>query len=156
MSGVMNIAFAQELPVSSVSVLIVDDFDIWKNFITTCLESRPDIRIAGVASDGLEAVRKAEELQPDLILLDISLPKLSGIEAAQQIRKLAPNARILFLSCHSDPDMVRAAFSAGGQGYILKWDAARALWPGLEAIFNDKQFLSDSLGNLDDLMDTAT
>jgi DNA-binding NarL/FixJ family response regulator len=152
----MNITFAQELSVSSVRVLIVDDFDIWKNFVTTCLENRPDIQIAGFASDGLEAVRKAEELQPDLILLDITLPKSSGIEAARQIRKLVPKARILFLSCHSDPEMVRAAFDAGGQGYVLKWDAAGALWPAVEAILNDKQFLSDTLGKLDDLIDTAT
>jgi DNA-binding NarL/FixJ family response regulator len=142
--------------VSSVRVLIVDDFDIWKNFVTACLADRPDIRIAGFASDGLEAIRKAEALQPDVVLLDINLPKLGGIDAARQIRKLAPNARILFLSCHADPDMVRAAFRAGGQGYILKWDAAAALCRGLEAILNDERFLSDSLRKLVDPIDTAT
>jgi two-component system nitrate/nitrite response regulator NarL len=142
--------------VSSVRVLIVDDFDIWKNFVTACLADRPHIRIAGFASDGLEAIRKAEELQPDVILLDINLPKLGGIDAARQIRKLVPNSRILFLSCHADPDMVRAAFRAGGQGYILKLDAAAALCAGLEAILNDQRFLSDSLRKLVDPIDTAT
>jgi DNA-binding NarL/FixJ family response regulator len=156
MSGAMNIAFAQELLVSSVRVLIVDDFDIWKNFVIACLADRPGMLIAGFASDGIEAIRKAEELQPDVIFLDISLPKLGGIEAARQIRKLAPNARILFLSCHADPDIVRAALSAGGQGYILKWDAAAALWPGLEAILNNKRFLSESLRKLVDPIDAAT
>jgi len=142
--------------VSSVHILIVDDFEIWRNFVATSLESRPNIRIAGFASDGLEAIQKAEDLQPDLILLDISLPKLSGIGAAREIRQCAPNSKILFLSCHADPEVVRAAFSAGGQGYILKWDAAEALWSGVEAILNNKQFLSAGLGNLDDLIDTTT
>jgi DNA-binding NarL/FixJ family response regulator len=142
--------------VSSVSVLIIDDFEIWKNFVTTFLGNRPGLHVAGFASDGLEAIQKAEELQPDLILLDVSLPKLNGIQAAQKIRKIVPHVRILFLSCHADTDTVRAAFCAGGQGFILKWDAAAALWPGIEAILSGKQFLSDSLGKLDDLIDTAT
>lgn len=141
---------------SLVSVLIVDDFEIWKAFVTTFLGNHPRVRIAGFASDGLEAIQKAEELQPDLILLDISLPNVNGIQAAQQIRRLVPQARILFLSCHADPDMVRAAFDVGGQGYILKWDASTALWPGMEAVLGGKRFLSASLGNLDDLIDTAT
>jgi DNA-binding NarL/FixJ family response regulator len=141
--------------VSLVRVLIVDHFEIWQNYVTTFLESQPGISIAGFACDGLEAIQKAEELRPDLILLDVSLPNLSGLLAAQQIRRLVPEARILFLSCHADPEMVRAAFHAGGQGYILKWDAATALWPGMEAVLHNKQFLSASLGKLDDLIDTA-
>ena len=141
---------------SSVRVLIVDDFEIWKNFVTTFVGNHLGVSITGFASDGLEAIQKAEELRPDLILLDISLPHLDGIQAAKQIRRLVPQARILFLSCHADPAIVRAAFNAGGQGYVLKWDASTALWPGMEAVLNGKQFLSPSLGNLDDLIDTAT
>lgn len=141
---------------SPVRVLLVDDFDVWKNFVITHLDDQPNLYIAGFASNGEEALQKAEELQPDLILLDVNIPKLSGIDAARQIRKLAPKSRILFLSCDSDPDVVRAALCAGGQGYILKRDATGALLAGIEAVLHNKQYLSASLGNLDDLMDTAT
>jgi DNA-binding NarL/FixJ family response regulator len=138
---------AQEPPVSLIRVLIVDDFEPWKGFVITHLAEQPDVRIVGFAADGLEAVRKAKELQPELILLDVSLPKLNGIEVARQIRKLVPKSKILFLSSNSDPDVVREAFCAGGQGYVLKSDAAGALWPGIEAVLRGRQFVSTSLGN---------
>lgn len=93
MLGVMNVEYGPELPVSLVRVLVVDDLDLWQGFITDHLQEQPDIRIVGFASDGMEAVQKAEELQPDLILLDISLPKLSGLEAARQIRRFAPKSK---------------------------------------------------------------
>jgi DNA-binding NarL/FixJ family response regulator len=155
MLGVMNVEFAREQPVSLVRVLIVDDFEPWKGFLITRLAAQPDVRIVGFASDGLEGVHKTKELQPELILLDVSLPRLNGIEAARQIRKLVPKAKILFLSSNSDPDVVRAAFCAGGQGYILKSDAVGALGPGMEAVLHGKQFVSTSLRRMDGLIDDA-
>jgi DNA-binding NarL/FixJ family response regulator len=131
----------------------VDDFDPWRNFVIEHLRQQPNVLIIGFASDGLEAVKKAQELQPDLILLDIGLPKLDGIEAAGQIRKVAPKSKLLFVSSDSDPTMVRAAFYAGGRGYVLKTDATIALLPGMEAVLLGKRFVSPSLTEMDNLTD---
>lgn len=93
-------------------------------------------------SDGLEAVQKAKELKPDLILLDIGLPTLNGIEAARQIRSLAPESRIIFLSQESSPDVVEAALSLGASGYVVKRKAPGDLLLAVEAVVLGKQFLS--------------
>ena len=139
---------------SFLRVLIVDDFDPWLGFVVQLLRQQPHVRIVGFASDGLEAIQKAEEFQPDLILLDVGLPKLDGIEAARQIRKLVPKAKLLFLSSNSDPDVVRSAFLAGGQGYVLKSDAERELLHGIEPVLLGKQFVSSSLQEIEDLADS--
>jgi DNA-binding NarL/FixJ family response regulator len=136
---------------STVRVLIVDDFAPWRGFVIEHLEQQPHVRVLACASDGLEGVQKAEELQPDLIMLDISLPKLNGIEMARKVRKLVPKAKILFLSSNADPDVIRAAFSAGAAGYVLKVDAGGALLPGMEAVLLGRQFVSSSVEGLDGL-----
>jgi DNA-binding NarL/FixJ family response regulator len=135
----------QEVRRSQVRILVVDDFDLWHRFVTDSIEGQPDLQIIGVASDGLEGVQKAEELKPDIILLYIGIPKLDGIEAARQIRNLAPRSKILFSSATSDQCAVRAAFSVGGWGYLVKSDAATDLLPGIEAVALGKQFVSSSL-----------
>jgi two-component system response regulator NreC len=96
-------------------------------------------------------VQKAEELQPDLILLDICLPQMDGIEAARQIQKRSPKSKILFLTVNADADVVRAAFNAGGSGYVLKSDAATDLLVGMAAVLQGKQFVSGSVANIDEL-----
>jgi DNA-binding NarL/FixJ family response regulator len=136
---------------SVVRILIVDDFDPWREFVILHLSDHPSVRVLGSASDGLEGIQKAEELQPDLILLDISLPKLNGIELARKVRKLVPKAKILFLSSNADPDVIRAAFCAGGAGYVLKMDAGGALLDAMEAVLLGKQFVSRSLMGIEDL-----
>jgi DNA-binding NarL/FixJ family response regulator len=136
---------------SIVRVLIVDDFAPWRGFVIEHLQQQPHVRVLGHAADGLEGVQKAEELQPDLILLDISLPKLNGIEMARKVRNLVPKAKILFLSSNADPDVVRAAFCAGGAGYVLKVDAGAALLAGMEAVLLGRQFVSSSLIGIEDL-----
>ena len=98
--------------------------------------------VIGVASDGLEAVQKAEELQPDLILLDIGLPSLNGIEVARQIRKLSPKSKMLFVSQESSADVVQGALGTGAQGYVLKRDAGRELLEGVNAVLRGEQFVS--------------
>jgi DNA-binding NarL/FixJ family response regulator len=134
-----------------VRVLIVDDFGPWRAYVIQHLVDHPHFRVLGCASDGLEGLQKAEELQPELILLDISIPKLNGIELARKVRKLVPKAKILFLSSNADPDVVRAAFCAGGAGYVLKADAGGALLLGMEAVLLGKQYVSSSLAGIEDL-----
>jgi len=140
-----------ELLQSLVRVLVVDDVELWQTFVHMHLDKEPNLHVIGVATDGLDAVRKAEELRPDLILLDISLPGLNGFEVARQIRKVAATSTILFLSGESDPDVVRYAFSAGGLGYVLKSDAARDLIAGIESVLLGGRFVSSSLRDFDDV-----
>jgi DNA-binding NarL/FixJ family response regulator len=128
-----------------IRVLVVDDFQPWRQFVDSALQKHPDIRIVSEASDGLEAVRKATELQPDLILLDIGLPKLNGIEVARQIRHLAPDAEILFLSENNSEDIADAALNAGARGYVIKSAAGRELLPAIHAVMEGKLFVSARL-----------
>ena len=99
--------------------------------------------VIGVALDGLEAVQKAKELQPDLILLDIGLPLLNGIEVARQIRKLSPESKILFVSQESSADVVRGALGTGAQGFVVKSDARRELLEGVNAVLRGERFVSN-------------
>lgn len=112
----------------------------FRRFICSTLEQRGDLQVICEASDGLEAVRKAEELKPDLILLDIGLPTLSGIEAARQIRVLAPNSKIIFLSQESSPDIVDEALRLGAWGYIVKINAGTELLTAIETVLSGQRF----------------
>jgi two-component system, NarL family, nitrate/nitrite response regulator NarL len=154
MSKDINVGAAEEIQMSLVRILIVDDFDLWKSFMVARLREQPDLEIVGLASDGLQAVQKAEELQPDLILLDMMLPNLNGIQAAQQIRKVAPKTKILFVSSESDLESVRSAFQAGGSGYILKMDASEELLDGIESVLRGERFVSPCLGDSGNVSDS--
>jgi len=133
---------------SLVRILVVDDFKQWRDFVRVCIEKRPDIHILGFASDGLEAVQKARDLQPDVVLMDIGLPELNGIQAAERIRQLVSKTKILFLTGQADPEIVRDAFKAGGDGYILKWDASEELVVGMETGLLGKRFTSRSIAEI--------
>jgi two-component system nitrate/nitrite response regulator NarL len=137
-----------------VRILIVDDFDLWKGFVIARLRERPDLTIVGFASDGLQAVQKAEELQPDLILLDVMLPKLNGIEAAQQIRRVSPLTKILFVSSESDLESIQTAFQAGGSGFVSKMEAAAGLLVGIESVLRGERFVSPGLADPSIVTDT--
>ena len=126
----------------SVRILMVDDCEPWRRMVFTMLQEYLHCQVICEASDGLEAVQKSKELQPDLILLDIGLPGLNGIEAARQIYKIAPRSKILFLSENLCPQVVREAFCLGAQGYVVKSDAAHDLLAAVEAVLEDKQFVS--------------
>ena len=136
---------------ATIRLLVVDDFRLWRECVKARLEGHPDLHVAGFASDGLEAIQKVEELQPDLVLLDIQLPKLRGIETARQIQKLNPNCKIIFLTAHSHPEIVRAALEAGGCGYVHKEDASDELLANLESVLVGKQYLSRSVVDFADV-----
>jgi DNA-binding NarL/FixJ family response regulator len=129
----------------SVRVLIVDDFAPFRHFVCSKLEGLPGLQLIGEAEDGLEAVRKAQELRPDLILLDIGLPGLNGIQAARQILKLSPPPRILFVSENRSKDIAQEALRSGAGGYVVKSDAANELLPAVESVLQDMPFVSASL-----------
>jgi len=130
--------------VQSFKILVVDDFEAFRRFVCSALQQRPEFQVTQ-ASDGLEAVQKAEELQPDLILLDIGLPNLNGLEVARHVRDLVPSTRIVFLSQESSPEVVRETLCTGAKGYVHKLRAHHDLLLAIEAVLRDEQFVSDGL-----------
>ena len=129
-----------------VQVLVVDDYQPWLRFIQSMVQEAAQFEVVDEASDGPEAVRKAEQLKPDLILLDIGLPALNGIEAARQIRERAPTTKILFVSEQRSEDVVREALTTGA-GYVVKSYAARELFPAMKAVLEGGRFLSSCLSD---------
>jgi CheY-like chemotaxis protein len=127
-----------------LKILVVEDHARFRQRICAALLRRAEFQTVE-AADGLEGVRKAEELQPDLILLDINMPKMNGFEAAKQIRRLAPRARLLFMSQESSPDVVRQALGLGAHGYIHKISVATDLRPAIDAVLAGQRFVSRSL-----------
>jgi DNA-binding NarL/FixJ family response regulator len=131
---------------ASLCVLTVDDFEPWRKFVCSALQGRPHLQNIVEVSDGLDAVAKARELLPDLILLDIGLPTLNGLEAARQIRVLSPRSKIIFLTENHDPDVAAEALQTG-QGFVVKTDAEKELLAAVEAVIAGKRFVSHRLLN---------
>jgi DNA-binding NarL/FixJ family response regulator len=123
-------------------VLVVEDFEPFRSFVCSALKQKPELEVVCELADGLEAVQKAEELNPDLILLDIGLPGLNGIEAGRQIRKLVPDARIIFLTQESSQDVIQEALRLGAEGYVIKTRAGSDLMPAVEAVLQGKKYVS--------------
>jgi CheY-like chemotaxis protein len=126
-------------------VLVVDDYEPWCRYISSTLHDSTRFQIVGEVSDGAEAVQHAAALRPDLILLDIGLPTLNGIEAAHRILDNDRGARILFVSEHRSWDVAEAALGAGARGYVIKSDAGRELLPAMHAIVNGRRFVGAAL-----------
>ena len=131
----------------SIRVLLVDDYAPFRHFVRSILQKQPELQIIGEVSDGMEAVQKVQELRPDLILLDIGLPTLNGIEVARQIRKLSPTSKILFVSENRSWDIAKEALRSGGDGYVVKSDAASELLPAVRAVLEGERFVSWSLAD---------
>jgi DNA-binding NarL/FixJ family response regulator len=129
---------------SLIRILLVDDYEPWRRVVASMVQKERQLQIICEASDGLEALERAEELQPDVIFMDIGLPKLNGIEAARKIRNLAPKAKILFLSQQSCVEVVREALTIGA-GFVLKIDAGKEMISAAKAVSLDKKFLSSGL-----------
>ena len=129
----------------SARILLVDDHAPWRQQVHSILRVQPQLCIVAEVADGLNAVQKAQELQPDLILLDIGLPNLNGFEAAKRIHRVAPKSRILFLSQNSDKDIVQATLSNGARGYVLKTDALSELLPAVRTVLDGEEFVSSGI-----------
>ena len=130
---------------STVKVLLVDDFAPFRQSVCSILQGRPEFKIVAEACDGLEAVQIAQELQPGLILLDLALPKLNGLEATHRIRNCAPNAKILIVSTHCSPEHAQQALRIGAMGYVVKSDIGNELLPAMKTALRGDLFVSSSL-----------
>jgi DNA-binding NarL/FixJ family response regulator len=130
---------------SPVRIIVVEDFQPFRSFICSTFSKTPELHVICEASDGLEAVRQAEELHPDLILLDIGLPSLNGIEAARRIRKVSSKSKIIFVSQESSADVAQEAFSSGAMGYVVKAHAGSELLAAVDAVRRGSQFISSGL-----------
>ena len=134
---------------SQLRILVVDDYAPFRTLVRQLItesQELPALRVICETGDGLMAVRKAEEFQPDVILLDINLPGLNGFEVARQIRTVAPESKIVFLSEHRSPALVQEAISIGVHGYIVKSDVAHELSTAVQAVILDQRFVSERLG----------
>ena len=129
----------------SMRVLVVEDSAPFFQFIRSTLADRKDVQVIGEVADGLEAVQKAELLEPDLVLLDVGLPTLNGIESARQIRKLTPKTKIIFVSQEASREVVHEAFHLGALGYVLKTRAAFDLLAAVDEARDGRHFLSVGL-----------
>ena len=121
---------------------MVDDYEPWRRYVCSRLQERPGIQVVGEAANGFDAIRKANELEPDLILLDIQLPDINGIEVSSRIGHAIPGAKVLFATLNNERELVRAALSNGAYGLLLKADAGSELLPAIEMVLRGEKFVS--------------
>jgi DNA-binding NarL/FixJ family response regulator len=133
----------------TVRILVVDDHPVVRHGLRTLLGTRPEWEIIDEAGDGVEAVEKADLLKPDVVVLDVSMPRMDGLEACRRIRKNVPKAEVLIVTQHDSPQMMREALNAGARGYVVKSDAARDLLAAVEAVSQHQVFSAHKLGKPD-------
>ena len=134
----------RDLEIRAFTTLIAEDHDDFRRLVREQLEGKTQCSVIVEASDGLQAIQRAEELQPELILLDLALPKVNGMDAARRIRKISPHSKIVFLSQDSSPEIVREALRLGALGYLLKSDATE-LALAIDAVLTGAVFVSRRL-----------
>jgi len=132
----------------SLRILVADDHDLMRRGIKTIIESRRDWEVCGEAITGSQAVAKAQELKPDIAILDISMPELNGIEAAKRIRKMCQKTEILVLSAHYSDQIVRDVMEAGIRGYLVKSDSGRDLSTALDNLATHRPFYTSSVSDI--------
>jgi DNA-binding NarL/FixJ family response regulator len=128
-----------------VRILIVEDSDVLRHSVCSMLQGCADFCVVGEACDGVQAINQSKALQPDVILLDVSMPNLSGLRAAPRILQVSPQSKILMFSQHDASYLVSAALNAGALGYVVKSDAGQDLLAGLRATSKGEQFLSSGV-----------
>ncbi len=126
-------------------IFVADDHEVVRRGLCALLQAQPDWEICGEAADGREALEKAQKLKPDVVILDIGMPSLNGLEATRQILKLNPQTRILILTLHDSDQVVREVLNAGARGFLLKSDAARDLVAAVEALRRDKTYFTSKV-----------
>jgi DNA-binding NarL/FixJ family response regulator len=129
-------------------ILVADDHEVVRKGLISLLQSQPDWQVCGEAADGREAVEKAQQLKPDVVILDIGMPSLNGLEATRQILKINPQARVLILTLHDSDQVVREVLNAGARGFLLKSDAARDLVAAVEALRRDKTYFTSKVATM--------
>jgi two-component system, NarL family, response regulator NreC len=139
---------------SKIKILIADDHGIVRKGLRLQLEQRSEFQVVGEASDGRDAVKAAEELNPDVVIMDIAMPNLNGIEATTQIVKKNPRIGVIMLSMHSDETYLTRTLAAGAKGYLLKDNADVDLYRAIEVVAQGKPFFSPAIANtlLEDYM----
>lgn len=128
-----------------IRLLVADDHKIFRQGIKKLLEEEADLQVVGEAADGREAVKKATELKPDLVLMDIAMANLNGLEATKQIKKVLPETKIIMVTMHKNEEYILQSFQAGASGYILKEGAVEELVHAIRSIHQDKSFLSPTI-----------
>jgi DNA-binding NarL/FixJ family response regulator len=128
-----------------VRILIADDHELVRRGVRSVLRTRPDIEICGEAIDGLDAVEQSRHLSPDLVVMDISMPRLNGLEATREIRSILPSVNVLILSQHNSPEMMRQALNAGARGYVVKTAISQDLLAGIDKLREDQLFFPSSV-----------
>ena len=132
-----------------ICILVVDDHEILRRNICNLLMTEMDLDVVSQASTGREAVARAEQHQPHVVVMDISMPELNGLAAAPLIKKVAPSAEILIVTGHTTPSVLQEAFGAGARGFLSKDDIATDLIQAVRAVHSQKQFLSTAVKDLD-------
>ncbi len=131
-----------------IRIFLADDHTILREGIRSLLENEPDMEVVGEAEDGHQAVKMVKQIKPDVILMDIAMPRLNGLEATSQIKKINPNSKILILTMHDNEEYIRKALAAGAMGYILKDAAASELLGAIRAVQRGEAVLSPAVTRL--------
>jgi DNA-binding NarL/FixJ family response regulator len=133
---------------ASLRILVADDHEVVRHGVRLLIEKHLDWKVCADVSEGGEAVRKAQQLQPDVVVLDITMPGLNGLEATRQIRKVAPKTEVLVLTMHTSEQLAREVLAAGARGYIMKSDAGRDLVTAIETVARHKPYLTSRVADM--------